>query len=94
MIPTATIPPKNEAKGKIEICMRITGPIIIKTMVAPKAEPEAAPIRYGSARGFLNMDWNVAPDNAIEKPTIPARIILGNLIWLIITIRLSEISLW
>ena len=94
VIPTAITPPKKEANGKIEICIRIMGPISIKTIVAPNADPEAAPIRYGSARGFLNIDWNVAPDNAIEKPTIPASSIRGNLSWLIITVRLSEISAW
>ena len=55
VIPTAITPPKKEANGKIEICIRIMGPISIKTIVAPKADPEAAPIRYGSARGFLNI---------------------------------------
>ena len=56
-------------------------------IVAPSAAPEAAPICYGSARGFLKSPWYIVPENANPAPTIAARVTRGSL-------RLSKIVSW
>ena len=50
-------------------------------MVAPSDAPEATPIKYGSAKGFLNKPWYVAPDIPRDAPTSNARTTRGNLMF-------------
>ena len=67
----------------------ITGGIfVVRTIVAPNPAPPAIPSRYGSASGFLNMPWYVAPANAKDPPTRPDVTTLGNLMSQIIVFQL------
>ena len=47
---------------------------------APKPAPFDTPKRSDETRGFLNIDWNAAPEIARHAPTTIAPIILGSLI--------------
>ena len=83
-IKTATIPPQNEATGRRLKYPYVKGIPERKTMVAPSDAPEATPIKYGSAKGFLNKPWYVAPEMPRDAPTSNARTTLGNLMFHII----------
>jgi len=52
-IDTVMIPPINDAMGNILKPHIKNGIPVINTIVAASDEPEATPMRYGSARGFL-----------------------------------------
>lgn len=56
-IRTANSPPQNEAIGKRLKCPYVNGIPVKKTIVAPSDAPDATPIRYGSAKGFLKRPW-------------------------------------
>ena len=47
---------------------------------APKPAPFDTPRRSEDTRGFLNIDWNAAPETARHAPTTMAPMILGSLI--------------
>jgi hypothetical protein len=74
---TATIPPANAAAGRTLIPTTNNGTPETNTIVAPNPAPDATPIRYGSASGFLNKPWYAAPHVAKAPPTIPANTTLG-----------------
>ena len=74
---TAPIPPANAAIGRTLIPSTTIGTPVRRTMVAASPAPDATPIRYGSASGFLNSPWYAAPDIASAAPTIAARTTLG-----------------
>ena len=71
----AIIPPRKEKKGNTKIDIDENPKAIDNT--APVAAPDETPIILGSAIGFLNIPWSVAPEIEREEPTINPKIILG-----------------
>src|SRR5262245_4013973 len=65
-------PPTNAATGRTRWPRRPSGRYAI-AIVAPRPAPAATPSRYGSASGFRNTPWYVAPASASIAPTSAAR---------------------
>src|SRR5262245_49221426 len=65
-------PPTNAATGRTRWPRRPSGRYAI-AIVAPRPAPAATPSRYGSASGFRNTPWYVAPASASIAPTRAAR---------------------
>lgn len=59
---------------------------------APKPAPFDTPSKSDDTKGFLNMDWNAAPEIARDAPTTKAPIILGSLISKTIVVIVDETS--
>ena len=55
-------------------------PLIRIAKAAPKPAPLDTPNRSDDTSGFLNIDWNAAPEIARHAPTTMAPMILGSLI--------------
>jgi hypothetical protein len=70
------IKPKTNAN----IWVTIFAPLIRMAKAAPKPAPLETPKRSEDTRGFLNIDWNAAPEIARHAPTTIAPMILGSLI--------------
>jgi hypothetical protein len=67
-------------KTKANIWVTIFAPLIRMARAAPKPAPLDTPRRSEDTRGFLNIDWNAAPEIARHAPTTIAPMILGSLI--------------
>ena len=65
---TASAPPTNAATGSARWPRSESGRYAI-AIVAPRPAPAATPSRYGSASGFRNTPWYVAPATASIAPT-------------------------
>ena len=59
---------------------------------APNPAPFDTPNRSEETRGFLNIDWNAAPEIARHAPTTIAPMILGSLISKTIVVTVGETS--
>ena len=70
----------------------IFAPLIRIANAAPKPAPLDTPKRSEDTNGFLNIDWNAAPEIARQAPTTIAPIIRGSLISNTIVVIVCETS--